>query len=77
MNSINAARLVGNAYTDAGLLVGPTITQAITLIVLDHPSRTEALDAALRQLPDLDRPTATKLVDLAIEALEQRGPRHD
>lgn len=66
----DADRLVGNAFTAAGILTTGTIRAIIIDAVLDHADRTAAIDTALTYLAqDLERRDVAKLVDLAREAL--------
>lgn len=66
----DADRLVGDAFTAAGILTTGTIRAIVIDAVLDHADREEAIDAALEYLGgDLERRDVTKLVDLAREAL--------
>lgn len=67
-----ARRLVGNAYTDAGLIVPTRLTTAITgqaLEVIQGRASREGAIYGLMARHDLDRPLAAKLLDLAVEAL--------
>jgi hypothetical protein len=73
-----AIRLVGNTYTNAGLLIPTRLTVAITghaLDVIKGRASREGAIYGLMSRHDLERPLAAKLLDLAVEALTANPPQ--